>query len=160
MLHGLYLPKSDVWRAWWEITGDSFQVDITLVRNHDTIGRYITKYVSKPLNNTFLNRPHQLDELIRSMHGRRLCLTFGDWRGIRLTQSPEPGEWVNLGGFHDVLSRASDGDQDSLNAIRYICADRTEQLLQSNALARPPPDEPPTFERQRYLIGVALNVTF
>lgn len=143
MLHGLYIPKSEIWRAWWEITGDSFQVDIKLVHDHRTIGRYVTKYISKPLDNSFLNRQPQFDELIQAMHGRRLCLTFGDWRGVKLTQSPEPGDWINLGGFHDVLMHASEGDQDSLNAIRYICTDRTEELLQTVGLARSPPTEPP-----------------
>lgn len=141
MLHGLYLPKSDVWRAWHKITGDSMIVDITLVPDAGTIARYVSKYVSKPLSSTFLNRPHQFHELIHAMVGRRLCITFGDWRGIRLTQSPEPGDWINLGSFHDVLSQAFDGDQDSLCAVRYICKDRTQELLQAVERARPPPPD-------------------
>lgn len=142
MLHGLYLPKSDVWRAWYAITGDSNIVDIRLVNDKAVIGRYVTKYVSKPLNNTFLNRPDLFDELILAMVGRRLCLTFGDWRGIPLTQSPEPGEWINLGSFHAILSQALDGDAEALHAIRYICGDQAHKYLDASALARPPPSTP------------------
>lgn len=160
MLHGLYLPKPDIWRAWHQITGDSMIVDIRLVHDHQSIGRYITKYVSKPLNNSFLNRQPQFDELIQALRGRRLCLTFGDWRGIKLTQSPEPGEWINLGSFHDVLYRAVDGDLDSLKAVHYICADRTEELLQASALARPPPVETRTIHRQLYFAALARNPCF
>jgi hypothetical protein len=159
LLRGLYLPKSDIWRAWHAITGDSMIVDIKLVYDEAAIGRYITKYVSKPLDNTFLNRQPQFDELIRAMHGRRLCITFGDWRGIRLTESPEPGEWINLGSFHDLLSQAFDGDADSLRAVRYICQDRTEELLGSVALARPPPITPEPVQRQLYFQTFATLLT-
>lgn len=123
-------------------------VDIKLVHDDAAIGRYITKYVSKPLDNSFLRRHPQLDEIVTAMRGRRLCITFGDWRGIQLTQSPTPGEWINLGSFHDVLTLASDGDLDSLRAVRYICKDRTEELLNSVALARPPPIYTPPKQSQ------------
>jgi hypothetical protein len=142
MLHGLFIPHSDLWRAWHSITGDSMVVDIRLVNDKDVIGRYVTKYVSKPLSNTFLNRSEQFDELICAMVGRRLCLTFGDWRGIRLTQSPEPGEWISLGSFHTVLCQALNGDVEALHAIRYICRDHAQQYLDAVARARPPPSAP------------------
>jgi hypothetical protein len=142
MLHGLYIPKSDLWRAWYAITGDSMIVDIKLVNDKGVIGRYVTKYVAKPLSSTFLNRRPQFDELVRAMVGRRLCITFGDWRGIRLTQSPEPGEWINIGSFHSVLCQALDGDADSLHAARYICGDVLQHYLDAVEYARPPPQAP------------------
>lgn len=160
LLRGLYLPKSDVWRAWWAITQDSMIVDIKLVHDEAAIGRYITKYVSKPLDNSFINRTPQLDELIQAMHGRRLCITFGDWRGIRLTESPEPGDWINLGSFHAVLAQALDGDLESLRAVRYICQDRTQELLDAVELARPPPTLPSSHERQLYFQSFAQTHGF
>lgn len=142
LLHGLYLPKSDVWRAWWAITGDSMIVDIKLVQDRDCIGRYVTKYVSKPLGNSFINRQPQLDELVQAMCGRRLCITFGSWRGIKLTESPAPGEWINIGSFHDVVRQACEGDHESLQAIRHLCGDRTDELLSRAQYSRPPPPHP------------------
>lgn len=160
MLHGLYIPKSDLWRAWHAITTDSMIVDIRLVHDAQCIGRYVTKYVSKPLSDTFLNRQPQLHELIRAMHGRRLCITFGDWRGIKLTESPNPGDWINLGSFHDVLVSAYNGDAESLRAVRYICKDRTQELLAHVARARPPPTHTKPPVRQLILPGVLFFQTF
>lgn len=140
MLHGLYIPQRDLYRAWLSITGDSMIVDIRLVNDKDTIGRYVTKYIAKPLSNTFLNRREQFDELILAMVGRRLCMTFGDWRGIRLTQSPEPGQWINIGSFHAILCQAHDGQVEATHAIRYICGDHAQHYIDAAALARPPPD--------------------
>lgn len=150
LLHGLYLPKPDVWRAWHKITGDSMIVDIKLVHDHDCIGRYVTKYVSKPLGNSYINRDSQFDELIRAMVGRRLCFTFGTWRGIKLTQCPEPGDWINIGSFHSLLHQAFDGDEDSLRAIRFICQDRTQELLDHVERARPPPTDHLVRQTQVY----------
>lgn len=160
MLHGLYIPKSDLWRAWHAITGDSMIVDIRLVHDHRCIGRYVTKYVSKPLSNTYINRQPQFDELVQAMAGRRLCFTFGDWRGIKLTQQPLPGDWVNVGSFHDVLNRAFDGDLESLRAIRYICGNRTQELLDRVRLARPPPSSTSSQERQLYFDYPCPSVYF
>ena len=151
MLHGLYLPKSDVWRAWHKITGDSMIVDIRLVHEKACVARYVTKYVSKPLSNKFVNRREQLDEFVRAMAGRRLCITFGDWRGIKLTQRPEPGEWVNIGSFDAVLRLARDGDQESLRAVRFICQDRSQELLDSVPVARDPPASNGLAGKQLYL---------
>lgn len=160
LLHGIYLPKSHIWRAWHQITGDSMIVDIRLIHDQAVIGRYVTKYVSKPLGNTFLNRQPQFDELIRAMVGRRLCLTFGTWRGIKLTAQPEPGEWINLGSFHDLLNQAFDGDEDSLRAVRYICQDRTQELLDHVEHARPPPAEPADLWKQTYFQWVLPDPRF
>ncbi len=160
LLHGLYLPKSDIWRAWHKITGDSMIVDIKLVKDEKAIGRYITKYVSKPIDNSFLNRTELFDELLTSMLGRRLCITFGDWRGIKLTASPEPGNWINIGSFHDVLQSAYDGDVEALAAIRQICGAMTDELLRAAQLARPPPTEPEESQRQLYFQTFANNCRF
>ncbi len=157
MLHGLYLPKSDLWRAWYSITGDSLIVDIKLVQNKGCIAHYVTKYVSKPFSDSFLNRAPQFDELVRAMLGRRLCITFGDWRGIKLTESPTSGEWLQLGTFHDVVQQAANGDPDSLRAVRSICGDRTDEMLRTLRRARPPPVVPVHQARQLYFQGVASD---
>ena len=154
MLHGLYLPKSDVWRAWHAITGDSMIVDIRIVRSHATIARYVTKYVSKPLDNSFLNRQPQFDELIQAMRGRRLCITFGDWRGIKLTESPEPGEWLILGSFDSVLRLAKQGDKDALNAVHSLCGPLAQAYIDTATLPRAPPSPRKPSSRQLLLRGL------
>ncbi len=160
MVHGLYLPKSDLWRAWHAITGDSMIVDIRLVRDKGAIGRYVTKYISKPLSRTFLNRDSQLDELVKAMRGRRLCITFGDWRGIRLTQQPEPGDWINLGSFYDVVALALLDDPDSLTAIRQICGDRASEMLATFQRARPPPIPKLPIHEQLYFQTFAKSYDY
>lgn len=150
LVHGRYVPRDDLRREWYKCTGDSFVVDVRFVKDQASVGRYVTKYVSKPVNDTFLNRRELLDEAVEATHNRRLALTFGDWRGIKLTESPEPGDWVNLGSFHGVVSDAVGGDAESLEAVWQICRESTEAVLATVRNARPPPPEQTPTECQLY----------
>lgn len=139
IVHGRFIPKRDLSREWRKLTGDSYIVDVRLVDDEARIGRYVTKYVSKPFNDTFLNRPAYLDTVVRAMVGRRLCLTFGDWRGVQLTESPNETDWISLGSFHDVVTKAAHGDRECLAAVHAIARDKAPELLAAVANARPPP---------------------
>ncbi|KKL06241.1 hypothetical protein LCGC14_2597990, partial [marine sediment metagenome] len=144
IVHGRFIPKRDLSAEWYKITGDSFIVDVRAIENEEKIARYVVKYCSKPCNNTFLNRKDFLDTVVIVMVGRRLCLTFGDWRGISLTESPNETDWISLGSFHTVVTKAAQGDRECLAAVHAICRDKAAELLAAAQNARPPPEEKPT----------------
>ena len=148
IVHGQYIPKHDLSREWRKLTGDSYIVDVRFVEDEARTGRYVTKYVSKPFNDTFLNRSEMLDTVVRAMVGRRLCLTFGDWRGISLTESPNETDWISLGSFHDVVTRAAQGDRECLAALHAIARDKAPELMEAVARARPPPKQNATHTTQ------------
>ena len=145
---GRYFPKEVLSAAWWKITGDSFITDIRFVEDEGKIARYVSKYASKPLNDTFLNRPPRLDEVVTAFRGRRLCHTFGTWRGLRLTESPSERDWVSIGSFHDVALAALAGDEQSCEAMAAVCRDRLPEVLSAVNHARPPPavERPPASQ--------------
>lgn len=142
IVHGRYLPQSDLSRIWYRVTGDSMITDIRFVHDTQRVGRYVTKYVSKPFNNTFLNRSDLLDEVVIATRGKRLCLTFGDWRGIQLTASPNENDWIALGTFHDIVTRAVEGDRECIQAVHDICGENAAIIMDAVARARPPPSAP------------------
>lgn len=160
IVHGQFIPKRELSSEWWKITGDSFIVDVRLIENEVKIARYVVKYCSKPCNATFLNRKDYLDTVITVMVGRRLCLTFGDWRGIKLTESPNETDWISLGSFHTVVSKAAHGDAECLAAVHAICRDKATQVLQAVATARPPPQEQPIEPKQLTFAWPAVDFCF
>ena len=92
---GSYLPHHRLSEAWLKITGDSSIVDIRFVRDPGEVVRYVAKYASKPLDATLFRSPDHLDEAMLALRGRRLCNTFGSWRGVKLEDKPDdPGEWT------------------------------------------------------------------
>lgn len=117
---GRYVDKAALSNAWMIATGDSYIVDIRLPRHSANVVRYVVKYASKPLDSSYINIPDRLDEAITALKGRRLCLTTGAWRGLPLTQSPEPGEWTPIANLDSLVRRARHGDVDALRIIAYL----------------------------------------
>lgn len=134
LVEGVWLDKRELQRIWKQITGDSFVVDIRRPKTTTAVTSYVTKYASKPINNTFANEPELLDEAIVALHARKLCVTFGRWRGKLLTTTPDEGSWENVGSLERLIQFAADGDVTSLN----ILASLTNRDLTS-ILARAPP---------------------
>lgn len=151
LCNGKYIPQQALAAAWLRVTGDSHIVDVRLVRSRQDAGRYVAKYVSKPLSNTFVARPDRLDEVITALKGKRLCLTFGDWRGIALLERPESGNWEPLGPLVSVLYDALDGQAEARKAIAAIAGGNADAWLKLAAQQRPPPTMPTARQRQGLL---------
>jgi hypothetical protein len=111
--------------TWRTISHDSFIVDIRRVKNAEVTGHYVTKYASKPLNTSFAHTPALLDEALKSLKGRRLCLTFGTWYGTPLTDA-EDGElelddrnhYHSFSPLEDLLLRARSGEREAIQIIK------------------------------------------
>lgn len=160
IVHGRYLPQAELSRIWHEITQDSHIVDVRFVHDDARVAKYVAKYVSKPFNDTFVNRNELLDTIIVATTNRRLCLTFGDWRGIKLTESPNEKDWISLGTFHDVVTRAVLGDPECLEAVHAICRDNAPKILDAVKKARPPPPPIPYTSAQMIFAWPAIDPTF
>lgn len=112
-----YLPQSELSAEWHHVTRDSHVVDIRIVRDPGAVANYVTKYAAKPLSNTYLNRPEQLDEAIRAFTGRRLMLTFGTWHGIKPVPPPEAERWETVAPLRELIARRAAGDDDAARIL-------------------------------------------
>lgn len=137
---GRFLPHDRLRAAWYAVTGDSLIVDIRLARNKGDVTHYVTKYVTKVLSSSFVNRPALLDESMTAMRGRKLCLTFGSWRGILLTKDDDGCEWVNVGSLNDWFTRAISGDQEAAILCHDLAPDLLRDEVAREAARAPPPE--------------------
>ncbi len=160
VVHGSWLDQRKLSSAWYKITGDSFIVHVKFIDNEEQVGRYVTKYASKPFDNTFLNRTQQLDEVVTAIKGRRLCLTFGTWRGIKLTEQPNEHSWISLGSFHDVATKARAGDIECMEAMNAICGEDVATILDAVPTARPPPQRSKLKDRQAIFLWQSCDSRF
>lgn len=145
LVQGRFIPKAELAAAWLDITGDSRIIDLRLVKTAKHLAHYVTKYASKPLNSSFILEPELLDEAIRALHGKRLCVTFGRWQGVQLTTAPSEDEWENLGDFETFLYRAARGDEIAIAIVEQVAPKQADELIALATAARPPP-EPTTPE--------------
>lgn len=128
LVQGRYVPRLDLSELWLKITGTSEVIDIRIVENEAHCTHYICKYASKPLDRTVVVVPARLDEAVTALKGKRLCMTFGTWRGYKLTEPPESGTWVQLGTLDELIDRAEAGDTTAgtaLDALRIEYAPST-----------------------------------
>lgn len=120
IVEGSYFPQRVLRRLWHKITGDSYIVDIRLVRGGAEVHRYVSKYVSKPWSGPVARNDAALIELIGALGGRRLCTTYGNWRGFCLTEAPPGDAWENLGSLDEWLRKAKAGDAEAIEVLSHL----------------------------------------
>lgn len=118
LVTGKYLPQKALSAAWLRASGDSYIVDVRLVRNADSVSSYVAKYATKPLNSSFIAIPNRLDEAVLALRGRRMVLTFGAWSRLNLLAITDATDWIVVAPLWRLITQAEEGD---LNA-RLILA--------------------------------------
>lgn len=108
---GVYYDRADLAAAWRRATGDSYIVHITLVRDHRSIGRYVTKYLTQPIDSTTYASELDLATAIAAMHSRRTIGTFGGWTKHKLLARPKPEPSRLVGWIAELRIKADNGDQ-------------------------------------------------
>jgi hypothetical protein len=159
LVEGHYIDRKALQRTWFAITGDSFVVDIRSTGGKPNVARYVTKYASKPLSTTFLYDRHLLDEAVLALHRRRLCMTFGSWRGTPLVDTLPEDAWENIGPLTDWIRRASKGDEDARAILNQISATNTAVCMELAPIMepRPPPVAPVIRDRQELMFNPVLT---
>lgn len=106
---GRYIAQNALSENWLAVTGDSRIVDIRFVRDSQSVLNYVAKYASKPMDHSLFERQEWIDEAMLAMRGKRLCSTFGSWRGKELeAHAPDPGDWMpvcSLNQLSEALER-------------------------------------------------------
>ena len=121
-----YIDRRELAATWHSITRDSFIVDVRSVSDHLKASRYVTKYLSKPFGKGVIDRRGHLAEAMAAMHGRKLVMTWGTWRGLDLTQAPDDETgWDYVAGLSSLMDLASHGDPEARSILRAVQAAET-----------------------------------
>jgi len=135
---GDYIDHAELRREWLRITKDSSIVDIRLIREPRKTASYVAKYASKPLSPSVINDPAALREAIRTLPGRKLLWTFGEWRGWRVHEDSDPTVWMTVGTLNDVLELAKAGDKNAREIIDLLEKGRPWRRTQDTVEEKPP----------------------
>jgi hypothetical protein len=108
ILHGKYLPHSELSKLWLRITGSSPVVDIRAVRDPEEAADYVARYSARPAQ----LRSYPIDlrvEIFCAMHRRRLCGSWGSARSVSLSPPArvESDRFVRLGSWTQIMFRKS-----------------------------------------------------
>jgi len=105
---GNWLPQKALSAAWHKVTGDSYILDIKMIRSVKTAAAYVARYATTACNITELSVEHAMT-VAESLYRRRLCGTFGECRKRRLTARPDrqPRDCIRLVSFSELKAMAA-----------------------------------------------------
>lgn len=130
---GNFIDKRDLSAMWKQATGDSTIVDISEIKTEKDVAHYATKYVSKGCDLDIWQDPEAAAEWMCSLRGVRMCLTFGTWRGFKLTKAAQKyDDWTPRGHYLEILSRARDGCDGSIAILQRITKSETPEEVRSH----------------------------
>lgn len=144
LTRGHWLPQAALSAEWLRCTGDSRIVDIRFVRNADNAAEYVSKYVSKPGGCLHTQDNDTLATAMKALRGRRMLLTFGEWRTAKLSYDHDAALWEFIDwavAFHVGLRTDDHGANEIRSYLRAFLAG--EDIGEFIIEPRPPPIEPP-----------------
>jgi hypothetical protein len=117
-----FIDKAAIESLWKIATGDSYVVELRAIDSREAAAAEVASYAARGVEKLDELGPEKLDELIRAFSGRRLCFTFGEWRGWRLTATPvfNPDEWVTVGRLDEIIERADAGDDWARSIVQLL----------------------------------------
>jgi hypothetical protein len=167
IVDGEFFPHEVLKALWLSVTGDSFIVDIAIVKDRTKTARYISRYVSKPVDvDTW--EPAEIREYALAMHGRRLLQTFGNAHNVKVDDDePEVDHrtTTHLCSSAKLISAVAAGSSHAREASNILAAMSIDHAV-ACGITRKSGDRPPapSPERVDYAIRVlqavdAVNTT-
>jgi hypothetical protein len=157
LLQGKYMPKAEIRRAWHDITGDSYVIDIRMAGGDRDVVRYVSKYASKPFSGEISRRFDKLCELVRAMKGRRTIVAFGRWRRLTATSEETCHGWDYVCTLTELVERARTQAGEWLDILRTVRPEGYEALLailpDQPSRAPPLPEHQPDYQRQQTMFA-------
>lgn len=105
VVDGKYMPRTLLRRMWIEITIDSMIVDIKSVKDPAGCALEVARYAAKPGPLKDLDLEHAV-ELVTTLHGQRICGTWGVGKSVSLRPSKftDKDKWQGIGSWAMVMS--------------------------------------------------------
>lgn len=143
--HGKFIDYRALRAAWSAVTHGSDIVDIREIHNSQQAADYVTRYVSRPLDDDPTIPPPRLCEFVTAIKGRRLLIASGK-APLTLPDIEDDGhEWQYVDSLAGLYARAEQGDLDAIQILRSLPggpADAPDDELTLFDLAEPDDPDP------------------
>lgn len=121
VFEGDFIDQKGLSALWLKITGDSYIVDIRLLKCPSQAAGYVAKYASKGLSTRAVCDGERLAEAVQALSGRRTFNCFGAWSQLGLSnQPPLDGDWYVISTLPQLIERAQLGDPDARKILARL----------------------------------------
>lgn len=130
--------------AWKSVTGDSDNIDCSLVESPTHAAHYISKYVGKPPNLDLRDQPARAAEYCAALRNRRLLMPFGETATHPQPERPAPPPTQLVCTYADLRNAADRGSYPAQCMLAHLIL-ATVPNLRSQRDHQPQlfPDRPP-----------------
>lgn len=118
---GRFIEHERICQIWKEVTHGSSVVDLKAVKDPKKAAEYVARYASAPCRLSDLSESDAV-EVVDSLHGRRICGTWGNGRDIKLAPSkcPDAEDWEFLESFTAVIFKRRSSDYHKMIYESYV----------------------------------------
>lgn len=99
-----FIDKRLLSLEWFNVTGNSFIIDIRAIKDPGKVADYVSRYCAKPCNMSDYTKDDRI-EIATVLHGKRLCGRFGTGAQCDFkSRAPENRTmWERLGTWYDII---------------------------------------------------------
>ncbi len=133
IVEGDFIAVGFLTQLWQRVTSSSCIVDVRKIPSQHKVVTYVCKYASKPLSRSYIDDHDRLCEAVTALTGRRLCMTFGIWRGWKLLKETQHGPWQYIASMYNIVKEAIDGSPYHRELLHFVGLDVVVERV------RPPP---------------------
>lgn len=160
---GEFFPQEVLKATWLKVTGDSFIVSVEAIADRRKTARYISRYVSKPVDVEQWT-PEEIREYALAMHGRRLLQTFGNAHNVKVDDDEDhtfdPGT-THLCSSQKLLQARSTGLAHAERAAKILSAlGRDLSIAAGEPWTYQAIRQMPVAENQQYAMAVLRAIDF
>jgi len=104
LVDGEYIAQRYLSELWRKASYGSFVVDIRPVKDKAKTAEYVARYAVKPAMLSNYSLEHGV-EIVKALHGRRICGTWGIGRGccLSIPKAETEGSWYRVGNYRTVI---------------------------------------------------------
>jgi replication protein len=133
LVEGDYIAKQVLSDEWKSVTGDSFIVDIKLIRAAAGAAGYVAKYAAKAVSANVWQNADALHEAMLAFRNRRLFNTTGTFKKMKLSVPPEDDTgWEPLMPLHKLIAQARAGVPDAVHILRSLRSSNATDPIDGN----------------------------
>lgn len=107
-------------KAWFDITGDSDNIDCQLVQSSTHAAHYVAKYIGKPPDLHLRAEPSRAAEYYKALNHRRLLMPFGATSKHQPPTNPPRSNTVPVCRFSALLTASANGCYPARCMLTYI----------------------------------------
>jgi hypothetical protein len=127
-----YIDQKKLSTEWLRCTKTSMIVDVRSIRDVSDVAKYLTNYLTKPMNLPKNNQNTLFEELLNLYSKQRVHRAYGSLylnEEAECEKDPYPSDWEPIAPYHQIVEQAAAGDPAAIQILTALRKHPDDPLL-------------------------------